>query len=295
MMTSAELDALAADIAQVGLRHPIVLYQGQILDGRNRLVACEKAGVEPTFTEHEGDDASALALVESLNIERRDLTSGQRSIVAAGRWLLSGGPQNKGGRPRKDKPLQSEEVSLPSLAKKYKVAQVSISQARDLLTEALDIALQVKSGTLLLAPAYKQLEDRHKEEAQSRKDAERVAKYMDAIKDGEMTLEEALQKVMEEEREEDARMKSEEDARSTWLKQLAALLDWTERFIAAFSDDFLAWYTLPGSPGLFDHGITADRVAAAIAQLERTRTITFGGGSNNGLQQGGSAKSTLHS
>src|SRR5262249_9146575 len=83
MMTADELDALAADIQANGLRQPIVLYQKQVLDGRNRLLACSRVGVEPTYVEHEGDDDSALALVISLNVQRRDLTPGQRAIVAA--------------------------------------------------------------------------------------------------------------------------------------------------------------------------------------------------------------------
>jgi hypothetical protein len=53
------------------------------LDGRNRLPACEAAGVEPRFEDFEGDDAGALALVISLNVQRRDMTAGQRAIVAA--------------------------------------------------------------------------------------------------------------------------------------------------------------------------------------------------------------------
>ena len=87
MMTAAELEALAADVAENGLRHPVVLYHGEVLDGRNRLLACEKAGVEPDFTEHQGDDASALALVISLNVQRRDLTAGQRAVVSARTWM----------------------------------------------------------------------------------------------------------------------------------------------------------------------------------------------------------------
>jgi ParB-like chromosome segregation protein Spo0J len=79
MMTDEELEALAEDIKENGLCYPVVRYQGMVLDGRNRLLACEKAGVEPTFAEHEGDDASALALVISLNVQRRDMTAGQRA------------------------------------------------------------------------------------------------------------------------------------------------------------------------------------------------------------------------
>src|SRR5262245_56894407 len=83
MMTRDELESMAEDSQENGLRHPVVLYQGKVLDGRNRCQACEKAGVEPTFITHEGDDASALALVISLNVQRRNLTSAQWAIVAA--------------------------------------------------------------------------------------------------------------------------------------------------------------------------------------------------------------------
>src|SRR3954447_2894984 len=51
MMSDDELDDLAADIEANGLLHPIVLdADGELLiDGRNRLEACCRAGVEPQF------------------------------------------------------------------------------------------------------------------------------------------------------------------------------------------------------------------------------------------------------
>lgn len=36
--------------------HPIVLYEGQVLDGRHRYLACQEEGVTPTFTQFAGDD-----------------------------------------------------------------------------------------------------------------------------------------------------------------------------------------------------------------------------------------------
>lgn len=74
-----------------------------------------------------------------LNVQRRDLTAAQRAIVAAKTWSASG-TDNKGGRPSKDKPIQSVPVSLPSLAKTFKCSPTSITQARDLLSESPDLA-----------------------------------------------------------------------------------------------------------------------------------------------------------
>lgn len=75
-----ELRELADDIAANGLRNPIVLYQSKILDGRNRYFACELAGVEPRFTEFDGDDP--IGWVVSQNLLRRHLTASQKAVVA---------------------------------------------------------------------------------------------------------------------------------------------------------------------------------------------------------------------
>ncbi|MGA2065698.1 MAG: ParB/RepB/Spo0J family partition protein [Thermoguttaceae bacterium] len=76
-----ELQELADDIKANGLRNPIVLYKGQILDGRNRLLACEIVGVEPRFVEWRGE-GSPIERVISENLVRRHLTSSQRAVIA---------------------------------------------------------------------------------------------------------------------------------------------------------------------------------------------------------------------
>lgn len=78
------LRALIDDITQHGLREPITLYRGQVLDGRNRLAACREAGVVPTFREALAEtDADALREALSLNLHRRHLTTSQRARIAA--------------------------------------------------------------------------------------------------------------------------------------------------------------------------------------------------------------------
>jgi ParB-like chromosome segregation protein Spo0J len=82
LMKEADLGLLVDDIVEHGLREPILVYQGLILDGRNRLRACELAGVEPRFVEWDGV-GSPLAIVLSRNLHRRHLNEGQRAIIAA--------------------------------------------------------------------------------------------------------------------------------------------------------------------------------------------------------------------
>ncbi|MGH7140867.1 MAG: ParB N-terminal domain-containing protein [Pirellulales bacterium] len=82
MMKGTDFGGLVEDIDTNGLREPIVVFQGQILDGRNRLRACEIAGVEPRFVEWDGV-GSPLAFVVSRNLHRRHLNESQRSLIGA--------------------------------------------------------------------------------------------------------------------------------------------------------------------------------------------------------------------
>lgn len=83
LLNEADLDDLAHDIATNGQHEAILLYDGMIIDGRNRYLACEIAGVEPRFEEWEGEPEELVPFVMSLNLHRRHLTTSQRSLVAA--------------------------------------------------------------------------------------------------------------------------------------------------------------------------------------------------------------------
>ena len=81
MMQEDQLQELAADIKKNGLIQPVWLYQGMILDGRNRWAACKIAGVEPKTKEYTGDAPTAFAV--SLNDKRRHMNKGSLAAVAA--------------------------------------------------------------------------------------------------------------------------------------------------------------------------------------------------------------------
>lgn len=80
-MNSIEWEALLEDIRVNGQQEPIILYHGQILDGRNRYRAISKLNREPITTNFKGDDAEALALVKS-RMMHRNLTESQKAAVA---------------------------------------------------------------------------------------------------------------------------------------------------------------------------------------------------------------------
>jgi hypothetical protein len=167
--------------------------------------ACERAEVEPRFEDFEGDDAAALALVISLNVQRRDLTAGQRAIVAAkalpmfeemAKARMAEGGKRKGG-PNGATPHRSRD----DVAAIFKVGKNYVQQAKALHADAPDLAEQVECCALSLAAAYEAMQERDRKAAQKARDMQRVSKYAEAVSEGEMTLEEALQAVADEERE----------------------------------------------------------------------------------------------
>lgn len=83
-MSDDELKSLAEDIDANGQLEPIYLYQGDILDGRNRWLAMTKHcrnGHRPKM--EDVDPPSPIAFVISLNEKRRHLNESQRQWAAA--------------------------------------------------------------------------------------------------------------------------------------------------------------------------------------------------------------------
>ena len=98
--TTEQLDRLTEDIAAHGLREPILVWRETIIDGRHRLKACRKAGVEPIY-QFLDDDEDPLAVVIGENVLRRHLDETQRALVAfrltaAAAAASTGGEDNDG-------------------------------------------------------------------------------------------------------------------------------------------------------------------------------------------------------
>jgi hypothetical protein len=81
LLDGGEFDKLVADIRAHGVREKIWLYEGKILDGRNRYRAAQVAGVPCPTRVFDGDDP--VGFVISLNVTRQHLTTSQRAMIAA--------------------------------------------------------------------------------------------------------------------------------------------------------------------------------------------------------------------
>jgi phage N-6-adenine-methyltransferase len=127
LLESEKLEPLAEDIKQKGLQNNIILFEGKILDGRNRYTACELVGVEPRFSEYSGDDP--LSYVVSLNLHRRHLTESQRAMVAARVEKL------KHGGNRQDANLH---VGRAEAAEKLNVSTRSVASAKKVQTKGIE-------------------------------------------------------------------------------------------------------------------------------------------------------------
>jgi hypothetical protein len=75
------LGDLAADIRLHGQQVAIETFDGKILDGRRRWLACQKVGISPVTRAVTTSDP--VAYVKTLNLYRRHLTPGQLAMCAA--------------------------------------------------------------------------------------------------------------------------------------------------------------------------------------------------------------------
>lgn len=155
MIDDGDFDELAADIKLHGLREKIWLYQGKVLDGRNRYLACVTVKVEPEFREYTGTDA--LAFVLSLNVHRRHLTESQRAMAAAKIATLSKGSNQHTARAASSQRQAAEamHVSTDSVQRARKVIEKG-SKALQHAVESGELSVK-KAAAVVALPKSEQL------------------------------------------------------------------------------------------------------------------------------------------
>jgi hypothetical protein len=144
MMTDEELSALGDDMLEHGQREPIILYRGQILDGRNRYRACILKGIEPKFMEER--PADPYSFVATANLFRRHLDESQRAMIAVKLANM------REGRPAET--ASQDAVSQSKAASLLHVSRPSVQRAQIVQDHGVpDLVTAVEKGAVKVKPA----------------------------------------------------------------------------------------------------------------------------------------------
>jgi transposase len=145
LIEGQEFDELVDDIQEHGIRDSIVLFEGKILDGRNRYRACSEAGVACSTVDYDGQDP--VGFVISLNLRRRHLTESQRAMVAANLATLAHGGSRQGANLRLGR-------SNSQAAKLLNVSERSVDSARAIRDRGIEeLQSKVSSGAMSVSTA----------------------------------------------------------------------------------------------------------------------------------------------
>ena len=165
MMSEEEFTDLMEDIKKHGLRETIWTWKGEIVDGRNRYLACTKAGIEPQLREWDGE-GSLVEFVVSLNLHRRHLSQSQKAMIsenmlpfleeeAKERQAIGhyNAPQYKENPVREIIPEQDKGRARDHAAKLVGTNPHYVSDAKKIKQKSPEIAEKVVKGKLSIPEA----------------------------------------------------------------------------------------------------------------------------------------------
>lgn len=172
---------LADRIKANGLREPIVLLDGKVLDGRRRERACLRAGVEPRYRDfgsQESDGADPLEFVIDLNLHRRHLGDGERQLAAARYATAKRGRESTS--PKKD--VISQVDKLPETTQEQ--TPPAKTQTRRAAAERFNVSEQaVDRGKVVISGGTESLREAVANDEITVSDAARVAKESPEVQD----------------------------------------------------------------------------------------------------------------
>jgi ParB-like chromosome segregation protein Spo0J len=185
LLPEEELNELAADIKANGLLNPVVLLEGKVLDGRNRILACRMAGVSPTFTDWKGS-GSPTSWVISQNLHRRHLTASQKAVIALEAEPLFAAEAKErqktstgGAQPQLRSKLTeagAKGKTVDHAAKSVGVSSGYVAEIRKINAKDPSLLPQIKAGTMTIPQAQKKLGLSHRTAPSGRQqDRERAA------------------------------------------------------------------------------------------------------------------------
>lgn len=146
-MTASEFQALKDSINTIGVQTPIVIFEGQVIDGWNRCKAANELGMDCPTVDFPAE-TDPIDFVKAMNDARRHLTASQKAIaiVAIYQWRPA-------QRPNKEEPSSPLLKTKQEMAKEAGVSTKTIQQAKAAHKAGLTDA--VKDGALTVKEAAK--------------------------------------------------------------------------------------------------------------------------------------------
>lgn len=177
-MSETEFQELKESIREHGLKTVITFWRGQLIDGRHRARALEELGISIDYHWAElEDDDDPIAFAIAANLHRRQLTTSQKSMVAAELATLQNGSnqyQKQGGE------ISPATLTIEQAAETVGVDRKSVVTAKAVQRDAApEVVEAVKAGDLSLNAAKKLAEA----EPDKAKQAEIVAKGKEHVRE----------------------------------------------------------------------------------------------------------------
>lgn len=188
MMPQDQYAAFKEDIRRNGFEQNIVLYKGQILDGRNRYKAAVELNMLDELPIAEIDDDTKIdpyQYVISRNLHRRHLNESQRAKIAAKLAKLKHGGDRKSDEikgqicPSIKQAAEMLQVS-PSSVKNAKVVEEHGSPELNEAVERGEVAVSKAAKIAKEVPKEKQAEEAKKKPTKKKKQADKDSKEKQA-------------------------------------------------------------------------------------------------------------------
>jgi ParB-like chromosome segregation protein Spo0J len=162
-LPESEREELKKSMKRYGQLVPILKHGSVILDGWNRYQICMELAIDPRFDEYDGDADALAEIVLVTNALRRQLTTSQRSMIAAELETM------KHGGDRRDATLHLNQVTRLEAATKLDVSPRTVATAKKVLDEASpEIVEAVKEGKLTVTEAAREIKPKPKRKRKAR-------------------------------------------------------------------------------------------------------------------------------
>jgi hypothetical protein len=165
LMDGDAYQELKERIGRNGLIHPITIYEGKILDGRNRKRACQELGIACAEKEYRGDDPAGFVWDE--NVARRQMNASQIAMAAQAMETLGWGSNQFRIRPVNGGEAPVEVSTRDEIARRTGASSTSMDRAKRVRSLGVpEVTKAVEAGELALTTADRLVRKPEEEQAQ---------------------------------------------------------------------------------------------------------------------------------